>query len=121
MNRILRMIMIGAIGSMISMSLNAATLSVGCTINESSGKPDIWFAGITGGTFNQNNYGKKGTLSVTALVSGKGNTAKFSTQSRYKKVGNRLEIRKVWITVPVTMKEFKGHFGLFPKLTCTSP
>ena len=24
-------------------------------------------------------------------------------------------------TIPVTMEEFKEHFGLFPKLTCTSP
>ena len=121
MKRVLRMIVIGAIGSMISLSVSATTLSVGCTIKEGSGKPDIWFSGITGGNFNQNNYGKGGTLVVTATVSGKGNTAKFSTQSKYKKVGNRLEIRRVWITVPVTMEEFKGHFGLFPKLTCTSP
>jgi len=115
------MIVIGAIGSMISIPVNAGTLSVGCTIKEGSGNPDIWFSGITGGNFKQNNYEKKGKISVTATVNGKGNTAKFSTQTKYKKVGNRLEISKVWITVPVTMEEFKTHFGLFPKLTCTSP
>ena len=90
-------------------------------IEESKGNPVISFSGITGGEFNQNDYGKSGTMSLTAKVSGKGNDSEFSTRCSYSKVGDRLEIRSAKITLPVKMEEFKEHFGLFPKLTCTSP
>ena len=116
MEKFLKVIVIGAIGSLISISLNAS-----CTIKEDNGKPDIWFNGITDQNFDLNDYAESGQLSLTATVKGKGNTAKFSAQSRYKKVGNRLEISAKWVTVPVTMDEFKEQFGLFPEIICTSP
>jgi hypothetical protein len=96
------------------------TLELGCHITGSS-KPDIWFSGVTGGSFDQDDYADEGELSATAEVSGNGNTAKFSKSLDYKKIGNRLEVDDSWITIPVTMEEFKTHFGLFPTLTCTSP
>ena len=96
-------------------------MDVTCRISEGSSKPDIWFSGIIGGTFNKSNYGEEGKLSVTATVSGNNNTAKFSRQTNYKKIGNRLEIRETWLTVAATMEQFNEHFGVFPDLKCTSP
>ena len=113
--------MIGIIVSILVVPVRADTLTVGCRIAEDNGKPDIWFSDMTGGTFNQNDYAETGTLAVTATVSGNGNTSKFAKQVSYKKVGNRLEIRNTWVTLAVTMDEFKEHFGLFPELSCTSP
>jgi hypothetical protein len=98
----------------------AKTLELGCSLKEAE-KPEIWFAGITGGDFDQSDYGKRGVLTVTAEVSGNGNTAKFSTVLNYKKNGNRLEVMTNWIEVASTVEEFKKHFGVFPTLTCTSP
>ena len=121
MKRILKVIVIGAIGSMLSIPVIANTLSVGCRISVDSGHPDIWFEGITSEKIDIDNYGESGNLSMTATVSGKGNTAVFSKQTLYIKVKNRLELSAIWITIPVTMEEFKEHFGLFPKITCTSP
>jgi len=97
------------------------TLELGCRLAEDNNKPDIWFSGVTGGNFDPGDYAETGNMSVTAVVSGNGQTAEFLKQLNYKKVGNRLETDQVWITLPVTMEEFKTHFGLFPTLTCTSP
>ena len=113
---------IGIMLSVIILPVKADTLTVGCVIKKNtSDNPFILFSGITSGTFDQNDYGETGTLSLTAKVNGNGNTAKFSQQTSYKKVGNRLETKQVWITLTVTMEEFKAHFGLFPELTCSSP
>jgi len=121
MKRILKVIVIGAIGSMLSIPVIANTLSVSCRISDGGKHPDIWFAGITSENIDINNYGESGNLSMTATVSGNGNTAVFSRQTNYTKVENRLELTNSWLTIPVTMEEFKEHFGLFPKITCTSP
>ena len=96
------------------------TLEIGCSLKEAE-KPEIWFAGITGGDFDPGDYSKRGQLTATAEVSGNGNTAKFSRFLNYKKVGNRLEVLANWIEVASTVEEFKEHFGVFPTLTCTSP
>jgi len=113
---------IGIMLSVIILPVKADTLTVGCAMQENNfSDAFILFSGITSETFDQNDYGETGTLTLTAKVNGNGNTAKFTQQSSYKKVGNRLETKQVWLTLTVTMEEFKAHFGLFPELTCSSP
>ena len=115
---------IGIILSVIILPVKADTMTVGCAIQANlylQGKAYIMFAGITGGAFDQNDYEETGTLALTAKVNGNNNIAKFTQQTSYKKVGNRLETKQVWLTAPVTMEEFNAHFGLFPELTCSSP
>tara|TARA_B100001996_G_C18480094_1_gene523417 strand:+ start:99 stop:455 length:357 start_codon:yes stop_codon:yes gene_type:complete len=65
----------------------------------------------------------EGRIGVTAKVTGNGQTRTFSSNFRYTKVGNRLELvsnSAYAIPTGATVEEFKSFFGTFPKITCVA-
>lgn len=98
----------------------SASLEVTCNVIAQKNEVGIQFAGIKG-EFNPSDYGEKGRLSVTATVRGNGNERSFSGQTKYEKVGNRLEIRDRGVQVAGTFEQFQEFFGTYPEVTCVSP
>jgi len=105
--------------SSLAFTFSANAGSVSCSITP-HGKPYSKIElGELLGEVNLADYNERGTLAVTATVSGNDKSVNFTGTVQYKKVGSRIEIGMPVVIIELPYEKIENQFGAFPEIKCT--